>query len=925
MLTGLLLSGVFFYSRVTADLPSHREILTLLDPQEGELLQPTRIYDRSGTVVLWSFQNPTLEERIYAELDLQGDQLESEIPPEVVKAALAAGDIDFFTSPSWNLRGWFQPRTTSLAERLAADLLFWGEGDHPYYPIRLRILSSQLMEEYGREQILEWYLNSQSYGNQIYGIGAAARLYFNKPVSELNLAEAALLAGVGETPTLNPWNSPAAARENQLQLLEAMEEEGLITSGERRSAARADLRYSRAENGAERLQPAYVNLILDQASRVIPRSRLLRGGLEIRSSLDADLQQQLECTAAYEIARAGGQPVDLPPKCAAARLLPVQPAVILSGENKLALQAVMLDPKKGEILAALGSSGSTSQADLLTAHNPGTVLTPFIYLTAFTQGLEPASLVWDVPPAPELYSVEELHPACPNDCQFSGPVSIRTALINDYLSPAIEIWNAQNPSRVESLIRQVGIELDSELCQECERFPGSHGISILEIAHGFSVFSNLGDLYGLEEKRGDLGLEPVVVLEIKDLSGEVWMQHPGPTSRSVLSEELAYLINHTLSDENSRIYRWQRNLFEIGRPAAVKNGLVEDGHSAWTVGYTPQIITAVRAETPEDSEEISDLEISRMTSGLWRALTQYASQDLPIVGWDPTPEILFLDVCYPSGKLPTANCPEVVREVFIDGNQPVERDDLYQVLEVNRETGRLATVFTPAELIEGRTYLQIPEQAEEWAVQQGIAVPPESYDPALETSTHEELEIKTPQNYSAVAGKISLEGRIKLEEFVSYRLQIGRGLNPTTWQQIVEERTTAPSLNRLGTWDTTQVEDGLYALQLIVLRESQRVEKAAVLVSVDNTPPVITLNRPEEKDEFLFSPGEELNFSAEAADNLEMDRVEFYLNDRLVAARKEVPYLFVWKMGVGDFTLEAVAYDRAGNQVSAEADFTVKR
>jgi membrane peptidoglycan carboxypeptidase len=926
---GILFSGLIFYLRITADLPSHQEIQVLLNPQNGELLQPTRILDRTGTEVLWSFQHPSQEERVYSELDLQGDQLASDIPTEMVKAVLAASDLDFLNRTAVPFLGWFQPDSNTLAERLTADLLLWDEQDHPYYSLRLSLLSAQLIEQYGREQVLEWYLNSQDFGNQIYGVGAAARLYFDKPVSELNLAEAALLAAVGETPTLNPWNSPAAARENQLQLLETMEEAGLISSRERRAAAREELRYGSPDNRELQSRPVYVDMIQEQVSRVIPRDRLLLGGLVIRSTLDADLQGQLECAAAYELARAAGRAAGLSPDCAAARLLPAQAPVVLVGEQQLAVQAVMLDSRKGELVAAVGLPGDAPETNLNSTHHPGTLFTPFLYLSTFAQGREPASLVWDIPLDSELYSADDLHPACLRDCEFRGPVSIRTALINDYLSPAAAFWNNQNPARVESMISQVGIDLDTELCDQCEFFPGIHEISLLEIAHGFSVFSNLGALYGVEAEEKNQDLDPAAVLEVKDTSGAVWLKRTQPDSRSVLSQGLAYLVNHTLSDENNRVYRWQRNLFEIGRPAAVKQGLVEDGMSAWTVGYTPFIVTAVRAqileEPGESAPELSGVEIPRMTAGLWRALTQYASQEVPAEGWEPAGEIVFLDVCYPSGKLPTANCPEVVREIFIEGNQPVEQDDLFQVLEVNRETGRLATVFTPPELIEVRTYLKVPERAENWAVEQGIPLPPESYDSGLEQSTDPGVEIEQPENFSAVQGNVVVKGLIEPANFVSYRIQVGRGLNPTSWQQIGEEQTNLPSWDRLGSWDTTLVEEGLYALQLVVLREGQQVDKSTVLVSVDNTPPELALKSLSEDDVLPYDPDQEWVFIAEAADNAEMDRVEFYLNSRLVAARKEAPYLFAWKMGVGKFNLRVAAYDRAGNQTSLTASFSVER
>lgn len=195
----------------------------------------------------------------------------------------------------------------------------------------------------------------------------------------------------------------------------------------------------------------------------------------------------------------------------------------------------------------------------------------------------------------------------------------------------------------------------------------------------------------------------MLALNAADSSGKKLIDNQDVFSRSVLSDQLAYLVNHVLSDENARKARIQQNLFEIGRPAGVKVGNTA-GSASWTVGYTPQLVTAVWAagDGPAMSEEF---DLSRVSAGIWRALTQYASKDYPAVNWDIPEGIIFLDVCSPSGLLPTEYCPDVAREIFIEGNEPVRLDDLYQVFEVNRETGRRATVFTPAELIERRVYL----------------------------------------------------------------------------------------------------------------------------------------------------------------------------------------------------------------------------
>lgn len=923
IITVLLLWVVISYTRTAADLPSLLRIEQLLDPENGELLKPTTILDRQGQEIIWQIDNPYLKEREYAHLDLEGKYLQADIPQDLVKAAVVVSDPNFFTRNYWGLSQWWKPHPDALVTDLITDLLLWNTPDQPFRDFRTNLLSAQLISEYGHMQVLEWYLNNAYFGNQIYGVDAAAKVYFEKPVNELHLSESVLLAAVSETPSLNPWDAPSAARENHQALLDLLVQEGLMTREEIEDAEKFPLTFTSPDENYIRDKPEVVDLILSQASRYIPEMRLLRGGIEIVSTIDYQLQSQLECVLEHQAERLTDQAASPSSSCEAARLLPFPLEEKLSEENSLVVQVVMLDSRTGQVLAADGYPQGHQLANFKAAHDPGSLLTPFIYLSGFTQGLEPASLVWDTARDETDFNVELTHPNCEDDCAYQGPVSIRTALVNDYLIPAIELWENEGAARVENMISRVGIDLDPQSCPECTLFPGSHRVRILDIAHGFSVFSNLGVMYGVKSPDQGTDILPVLILNAADSSGKKLIDNQDVFNRSVLSDQLAYLVNHVLSDENARKVRTQQNLFEIGRPAGVKVGNTA-GSASWTVGYTPQLVTAVwtAGDGPAMSEE---LDLSRVSAGIWRALTQYASKNYPGTDWEIPEGIIFLDVCSPSGLLPTEYCPEVTREIFIEGNEPVRVDDLYQVFEVNRETGRRATVFTPAELIERRVYLNVPPRAADWAKQQGLTVPPEAYDPGSTTSSTPQVQILQPQNYSYVRGVVDIVGQIKIEDFVSYRLQVGKGLNPDSWQQINQEEQVPFGTGKLGKWNTLDLEDGLYALQLVVLKEQQRVEKASVLVSVDNTAPQLALIGLEDEAQLEFVSGKELLFQAQAEDNVQLDRVEFYLNSRLVKIRTDAPYVFSWKMGVGDFTLMVKAIDAAGNEEVVAVDLQITR
>jgi hypothetical protein len=220
----------------------------------------------------------------------------------------------------------------------------------------------------------------------------------------------------------------------------------------------------------------------------------------------------------------------------------------------------------------------------------------------------------------------------------------------------------------------------------------------------------------------------------------------------------------------------------------------------------------------------------RLSAVLWNALTQVASQDLPREGWAAPAEVAVMNVCDPSGMLPTAECPNLVSEVFLNGNEPIQADTMYRKYAVNRETGLLATVFTLPQLVEERVYLVVPGEARSWAEGAGLEIPPSNYDVIQAPRFDENVNITLPALFSEVNGNVQIEGTAAGDNFVSYRILVGQGLNPQEWIQVAESN--APVTNGvLAEWNTSGLH-GLYALQLQVLRTDQRVDTAIIQVTI---------------------------------------------------------------------------------------------
>ncbi len=187
--------------------------------------------------------------------------------------------------------------------------------------------------------------------------------------------------------------------------------------------------------------------------------------------------------------------------------------------------------------------------------------------------------------------------------------------------------------------------------------------------------------------------------------------------------------------------------------------------------------------------------------------------------------------------LPTEECPSTVNEIFITGSEPLQADKLYQSFVINTQTNRLATIYTPSEFLEERVYLVVPPEAATWAEQEGLTLPPDTYDVVFNPGPPSDTaSITSPEIFSYVSGIVEVRGNAGGENFDRYRIRIGEGLNPRQWLQIGEDSQRPVNDGLLTEWDTSGL-NGLYALQIQVVAENQSIETASIQVTVDNQSP----------------------------------------------------------------------------------------
>lgn len=917
------LVGALAYDRVLEGLPSVEAIEAQFDAARGNACRSTRLYDRTGRILLVEISSPPLPQAV---------------PEHLKQAAVAYLDPTFWTNPGYDHR-WLtealrrglagQPPLLkpSLTQRLVRTALV-PPGDHrlPLWLQALReaMLAAQLTERYPKHQILTWYLSCAPAGPAGRGVEAAARRYLGKSAAGITLGESALLVAVLDSPALNPWDAPQRAKARQAEVLQAMQAMGMLAEETARETAAAPLSLQPRSEAMGSSTETYGRFVMAQIAEGLGPGLADRGGLRVWTAMDYDLQLQAECLVRTQVLRlSGGDPGAVVPAsdgtaCVAASLLPpLRPADVGVDHGLSAGAVAVVDPGTGEVLSLVAPADATPP--IAVVGQAGSALYPFVYLTALASGYSPASMVLDVPIQLIDSSGGTYSPSNP-DGIFHGPTRMRIALVNAYAAPAARTLEQLGVGPVVRTARQMG--LFSLARPEMERSAADllkeGQVELLELAQAYGVFANGGVMTGALSGAADTARPaPAFVLRVEDDQGRVLYDYQRE-ERAVLSAALAFLMANMLSDEPARWETLGRsNVLEIGRPAGAMVGLADDGYDNWTVGFTPSLAVAAwvggRTETP-----MQGIGALNGAAPLWNAVMRYAARDHPRIGWEPPPGVTQMDVCDPSGMLPTKYCPRVVREVFLQGTEPSNYDTLYHPFRVNRETGRLATLFTPVELVEERVYLVPPPEASEWAEQAGIERPPQEYDTLYASPANPLVNITAPTAYSVVRGVVSVWGSVRPQGLNYYRLQYGQGLNPNRWVQVGEEAQGPVEGARIGEWDTNGL-DGLYTLQLMVVLRDGRVLTAAVPVTVDNRPPQVRLLLPQDGQRFRASAAEGIVIEASVGDEVGIGRVEFYVDGRVLASVPSAPFSTRWMdASVGEHVVYVRAYDTAGNR--AESD-----
>ena len=704
MVSLVALWGVYNY--FARDLPSPEEVeeLTLTS------FETTKIYDRTGRHLLYEVIDPEGGDRTIVPL--------RDVPLHARQAVVALEDKTFYSNPgginvggivraAWNnLRGLPVQGGSSITAQLVRNVTMTPEERFSLsYGRKIKeiILSYELTRRYpgpeGRDRILEWYLNTVYYGNHAYGIEAAAKVYFGKRAKELTLAEGAMLANIPQFPALNPIDNPDQAKARQAIALSAMVQEGYITEAQAQEALNAPVSQPKP---VERLQieaPHFVMYLLKVMEERYGHDAVYGGGLRVISSLDYDLQRDVE-----EILR---------------RHVRSWPR----GYNAHNAATVVIRPSTGEVLAMVGSydyfdpsiDGEVNMA--VEPRQPGSSFKPYTYAAAFEQGYGPGTSVNDVRTAFGGGPYTQPYVPVNADGGYHGQMALRKALACSYNVPAVILLDRIGLDSALEMAHRLGImDLRDRHLYGLALTLGGGEVSLLDHTYAFSVFANGGLQAGVpvppqRREPGFRQLDPVSVLRVTDVRGRVVDEFLGPTTRQVLAPQVAYQITSILSDNAARTPVFGPNSkLVLSRPAAAKTGTTSDFCDGWTMGYNPQVAVGVWIGN-SNREPMRGMWGVTGASPMWHDIMERAFRTLPPVDFVEPPGMKWVEIDPVSGALPGG---AKVKELFIDGREPVSNRKENKEFAICRASGKLAGDACPPDQVERKVFSVYPTRDGGW-------------------------------------------------------------------------------------------------------------------------------------------------------------------------------------------------------------------
>jgi penicillin-binding protein 1C len=624
------------------------------------------------------------------------------LPATMVAATLAAEDRRFQYHFGVDIRAigrafidnYFRQRGYSGASTIAMQVarLQRGGGSGWYKKVHDAVCGTTLTLVYGRERVLRHYLTIAPYGNRMAGAACAARRYFHKPVQDLSFAEAALLAAIPKAPSrMNLYADRGfsrTARRARL-IINRAALYGWMSEQDRREA-QAELATFRMPQKEFREESCF-HFIRACPRRLAPAPSTHS---EIRTTLDLDIQDTvlLKLKHAY-------------------------PWLVEKDASNAA--GMVVDARTGEVLAYVGSidyydraGGAIDCADL--PRSTGSLLKPFIYALGMEWlGYTPATVLTDVGfdfgAGPQSFIPENC------DRKFLGPVLYKCALANSRNIPAVQVLKALGVERMYTTCAALGLTRDDGKAEY-------YGLGL-----------SIGGLYCTMQ---ELCAAYLTLANNGKKSGLVWEinspQNDG-TARQVITPEVALQIRKFLSDPVARLPTFPRggNL-EYPFAVAIKTGTSEGFRDSWCIAWSDRYLVAVWAGNTDFSStrEMSGFGgAAPIVKSIMLSLHPDRKGGLEDIEFPPPPGYVPISLCRLSGKRADRSTPYVTTDYFKPGTEPLEVSTVQQIIPIDPANG-LRIIPAPNVRVEYRRFIVVAPEFTDWAVAQGLEVPPDRYSPA---------------------------------------------------------------------------------------------------------------------------------------------------------------------------------------------------
>lgn len=546
-------------------------------------------------------------------------------------------------------------------------------------------LAIKVEKQYSKEEILELYLNIIYFDYLNYGVEAAAQDYFEKSVTELTLAQSAMLAGIPRNPGYySPRRNIEESKKRQELVLSEMVKYGYISQREADEARNEEIEIFPPKRNIVADNAYFIDYVELEARTILtqldiyddPAIALNRGGLKIYTTLEPEIQNMVEDVLNNE---------------------KYYPLTKEDENGKIQPQAaaVLADPETGHIKALVGGRDyGLHNQDLryLSARQPGSAIKPVLtYAPAFEEKiLFPGSVLDDAPTVFGKFIPENF------DRTFLGLITVRRALVSSQNIPAVHAYQALTPNVGMEYAKKLGITTfhkDDEGGLALTLGGFTHGVRPIDMAQAYAVFANNGVKVPL-----------TTILRIEDHQGrEIYSFKPKP--EVVVSEVTAFLITDVLRDVVRASGGTASDLSAVGRPIAAKTGTTSENKDGWLVSYTPDYVLTVWIGY--DLMTMGSIRLpNRYTKAMSIEIMKKAHEGLPKRNFESPGGISKVTICSKSGKRPGENCPDehITSDLFPRGYEPKETCDVHITLEVCAVSGLLPAEYCPD--IEVRHFFQ---------------------------------------------------------------------------------------------------------------------------------------------------------------------------------------------------------------------------